>query len=137
MTHTHLSFNVCKLGEHERPVEGQLCHIVVIQARTEGLEKEDTHTHTVIIDKLLWYEQKKKTFRMSCCGKNNLLQGCNSSCDFQWTMSYNPNTDYFPITAYPGVFNSLIIIYYLGPSGSVTVIACKSRELFCLTPPPK
>lgn len=74
---------------------------------------------------------------MSCCGKNNLLQGCNSSCDFQWTMSYNPNTDYFPITAYPGVFNSLIIIYYLGPSGSVTVIACKSRELFCLTPPNK
>lgn len=69
MTHTHLSFNVCKLGEHERPVEGQLCHIVVIQARTEGLEKEDTHTHTVIIDKLLWYEQKKKHSECPAVGK--------------------------------------------------------------------
>lgn len=49
MTHTHLSFNVCKLGEHERPVEGQLRHIVVIQPRTEGLEKrkEKAHTHTL------------------------------------------------------------------------------------------
>lgn len=43
MTHTYLPFNVCKLGEHERPVEGQLCHVVVIQPRTEGLKREQMH----------------------------------------------------------------------------------------------
>lgn len=34
---THLSFDVCKLWEHEWPVEGQFCYIVIIQARGQHL----------------------------------------------------------------------------------------------------
>lgn len=37
---THLPFDVCKLGEHEGPVEGQLGYIVVVLASTQRLWKQ-------------------------------------------------------------------------------------------------
>lgn len=30
---THLAFNVGELGKHQRPVEGQLSHVVVVLSR--------------------------------------------------------------------------------------------------------
>lgn len=37
-TVSHLPFDVSELGEHERPIESQLCHIVVVQPRRQQLE---------------------------------------------------------------------------------------------------
>ena len=55
--HPHLPFDVSELGEDERPVEGQLCNVEVIQSRGEDLQEERggaldqrgetrTHAHT-------------------------------------------------------------------------------------------
>lgn len=43
---SHLPLNVSELGEHERPVEGQLCHVVAVDARRQDLNTEgETGTH--------------------------------------------------------------------------------------------
>lgn len=43
---THLAFDVCELGEHEGQVEGQLSYVVIVLARTQRLQEEQSHTMT-------------------------------------------------------------------------------------------
>ena len=37
---SHLSFNVCELGEHEWPVECQFCQIVVVKTGSHDVDRE-------------------------------------------------------------------------------------------------